>query len=455
MPISTLNPMSGEVIESYEAYDDAHVDRIVEAASRAQRHWKGLDVEARAAAVQPMGELLRSRLEEYALLMTVEMGKPISQARAEIEKCAMCVDHYVEHAPAYLASVSVPTDARQSGFRYIPLGVILGVMPWNYPFWQVLRFAIPTLIAGNGVVLKHASNVPSSALALERLAAEAGLPQGLFAIVLLEGGAVTPLIHDPRIAGVSLTGSEAVGRSIAREAGTALKPAVLELGGSDPFIVLDDADIEFAGKAAATARTLNNGQTCIAAKRFIVDGGVHDEFVDATVEALENLTVGDPSEDSTELGPMARIDLRDDLHTQVELTIRAGAQLVLGGTVPDGPGAFYPASLMVGAGPGMIGFDEELFGPAGVVVAADDDEMIIELANASRYGLSSSVWSRDDERALALGARVETGMVFVNGIVRSDPRLPFGGVKASGYGRELGQHGMLEFVNTQTYWTSP
>ncbi|MCX2933748.1 NAD-dependent succinate-semialdehyde dehydrogenase [Mycobacterium sp. CVI_P3] len=452
MAIATVNPATGELVESYEPYDESRCSTVLEAASRAQRDWAAQDLGMRADRLQGLAKELRARQDEYAALITLEMGKPISQALAEVEKCAACVDHYVECGEAYLRPTTVEMGVRFSGVRYLPLGVVLGVMPWNYPFWQALRFAIPTLLAGNGVVLKHASNVPGSALALEQLALAAGLPEGLFGTVLVEGGAVIPLIHDDRIAAVSLTGSESVGRRIGAEAGAALKPAVLELGGSDPFIVLADADMAAAAQAAATARTLNNGQSCIAAKRFLVDSSVYDDFIDATRAALAALKFGDPTDPETQLGPMARSDLRDELHGQVIDTVAGGARLVAGGTPPSGPGAFYPATLLIDAGPGMVGFDEELFGPAGVVARANGEDALIELANCSRYGLGSSIWSGDPQRALQLGERVCSGMVFVNDYVRSDPRIPFGGVKASGYGRELGHHGIHEFVNAQTVY---
>lgn len=454
MTIETLNPATGELVESFQPYTATRVEEILASSERAQRAWALRDVRDRAEALVPMAELLRSRVDVYASLMTLEMGKPIAQSRAEILKCAGCVEHYAENGPHYLSAEAVATSASRSGYRYLPLGVVLGVMPWNYPFWQVLRFAIPTLIAGNGVVLKHASNVPGSALALEQLLLDTGLPAGLFSTVLLEGAGVIPLIHDRRIAAVSLTGSESVGRRIGAEAGQALKPAVLELGGSDPFIVLRDADIEAAAQAASMARTLNNGQSCIAAKRFIVDDAVHDDFVAAFAVALKGLKVGDPMDPETKLGPMARSDLRDELHLQVQKTADAGATIVVGGEVADAPGAFYPASLLTGVRPGMVGFDEELFGPAGMVVRSSSDDERIGLANASRYGLGSSIWTSDHEHALAIGERLETGMVFVNEFVRSDPALPFGGVKASGYGRELGRPGILQFVNTQTTWVA-
>ncbi len=452
MAIATVNPATGELVESYEPYDESHWGTVLDAAHRAQRDWAAQDISARATRMQGLATKLRECRDEFSSLITLEMGKPISQARAEVEKCAACVDHYVERGEDYLRPASIDMGVRFSGVRYLPLGVVLGVMPWNYPFWQALRFAIPTLLAGNGIVLKHASNVPGSALALELLAAEAGLPEGLFGTVLVEGGAVTPLIHDVRIAAVSLTGSESVGRRIGAEAGAALKPAVLELGGSDPFIVLADADVSAAAYAAATARTLNNGQSCIAAKRFLVDESVYDDFVDATLTAMAALKFGDPSDPETELGPMARRDLRDELHDQVLGTVSDGARLVAGGEVPEGAGAYYPATLLADARPGMVGFDEELFGPAGVVARAKGEGALVSLANASRYGLGASIWSADPERALRIGERLDSGMVFVNDFVRSDPRIPFGGVKASGYGRELGRHGIHEFVNAQTLY---
>ena len=454
MAIETLNPATGELLTKYEAYSQSKIESILKAAVGTQKSWASQSIDQRATALAPMANLLRARVDEYALLMTTEMGKPISQSKAEVLKCATCVDHYVENGARYLQEGVVPTSAQRSGFRYLPLGVILGVMPWNYPFWQLLRFAIPTLLAGNGVVLKHASNVPGSALALEQLMLDTGLPEGLFSTVLIEGSGVIPLIHDNRIAGVSLTGSEGVGRRIGSEAGQALKPAVLELGGSDPFIVLADADVSAAAKAAATARTLNNGQSCIAAKRFIVVESAHDEFISEFVSALSALKVGDPTDPNTQLGPMARADLRDELHEQVLQTIQTGAKIALGAKVESGPGAFYPATVLTGVTPGMTGFDEELFGPAGVVVKASTADDAISLANSSRYGLGSSIWTADVEKGLHLGAQLETGMVFVNDFVRSDPALPFGGVKASGYGREMGSHGILEFVNTQTIWVA-
>ncbi len=396
MAIATVNPATGELIESYQPYDESRWGGVLDAARRAQRDWAAAEVSARAERLQGMAKVLRARLDEYSSLITLEMGKPISQARAEVEKCAGCVDHYVERGEEYLRPESVDMGVRVSGIRYLPLGVVLGVMPWNYPFWQALRFAIPTLLAGNGTVLKHASNVPGSALALEALAVEAGLPEGLFGTVLVEGGAVTPLIHDDRIAAVSLTGSESVGRRIGAEAGAALKPAVLELGGSDPFIVLADADVAAAARAAATARTLNNGQSCIAAKRFLVDDSVYDDFIDASLAAMGELKFGDPTDPGTELGPMARRDLRDELHGQVMATVGDGARLAAGGQPPAGPGAYYPATLLIDARtrewPASTRNSSAL--PASSP-ERNGEAALVELANASRYGLGASIWSAD------------------------------------------------------------
>lgn len=452
MAIATVNPATGELVKSYQPHDESRWGEVLDAACRAQREWATQDVRTRADRMRGLADVLRARQDEFSSLITLEMGKPITQARAEVEKCASCVDHYVERGEEYLRPLTIDMGVHLSGARYLPLGVVLGVMPWNYPFWQALRFAIPTLLAGNGVVLKHASNVPGSALALEQLSVDAGLPDGLFGTVLVEGGAVAPLIRDDRVSAVSLTGSETVGRQIGAEAGAALKPVVLELGGSDPFIVLADADVAAAARAAATARTLNNGQSCIAAKRFLVDDSVYDDFVDATRTALAALKFGDPFDPETDIGPMARRDLRDELHDQIVGTVNDGARIVFGGRLPEGPGAYYPATLLVDARPGMVGFDEELFGPAAVVARAKGETALIDLANVSRYGLGASIWSADAEHALRMAERLQSGMVFVNDFVRSDPRIPFGGVKASGYGRELGPQGILEFVNVQTVY---
>jgi succinate-semialdehyde dehydrogenase/glutarate-semialdehyde dehydrogenase len=346
----------------------------------------------------------------------------------------------------------VETDAAESGVRYDPLGTVLAVMPWNFPYWQVLRFAAPTLMAGNTALLKHASNVPGCSLAIERLLAEAGFPEGVFQSLLIASGAVAAVIADPRVAAVTLTGSERAGRAVAEEAGRQLKKTVLELGGSDPFLVLADADPETAAKAATEARTINSGQSCIAAKRFIVERPVAEAFTDALVRRMEALRVGDPRVRENQVGPLARRDLRDELHDQVERSVAAGARRRTGGAVPEGAGAYYPPTVLDRVRPGQPAFDEELFGPVAAVIVAESRDEAVELANASPYGLGASLWSSDADAARELVPRIEAGAVFVNGIVKSDPRLPFGGVKRSGYGRELARFGIREFVNVKSYW---
>lgn len=451
-PIASIDPRTNELVRQFEAYDRPTCDAVLSAAARSQAQWREEGVIKRAERLRSLAAHLRNELPGYARLITLEMGKPIAQAEAEIEKSAACAEYYADCASEHLAEEPIVTDADRSAVVYRPLGVILGVMPWNYPFWQVLRFAIPTLVAGNGVVLKHASNVPQCALALEDAFVASGFPQHLFRTILIPANAVDRIIEDPRIAGVSLTGSEQAGRHVARIAGGALKPAVMELGGSDPFIVLDDADVESAARAAAQARTLNVGQSCIAAKRFLVDERVRAQFVDGFVSAMKSLTVGDPFDRTVAIGPLARVDLRDEVHDQVRRSEAAGADVVVGGLVPDGGGAFYPPTVLADVTKGMAAVDEEVFGPVGAVMAFDDDTAAVALGNDSPYGLGASIWTRDLGRASILSDRLESGMVFVNGIVKSDPRLPFGGVKASGFGRELGRHGLLEFTNIQARW---
>jgi succinate-semialdehyde dehydrogenase/glutarate-semialdehyde dehydrogenase len=448
----SVNPATGELVREYPEHDADAVGRRLEVARLASTAWRATPIAARAGLLSHVGRLLRERRDEYARLMTLEMGKPIVAAESEVEKCAWVCEHYAEHGARFLADETVATDAAKSLVRYEPLGVVLAVMPWNFPFWQVFRCVAPALLAGNTVVLKHASNVPGCALAIEDVMRAAGAPEGAFTALLVPSTVVSRLIADPAIAAVSLTGSESAGVEVAQAAGRAIKKTVLELGGSDPFVVLADADLERTAAGAVAGRTVNNGQSCIAAKRFIVEDAIAQRFEAALIEGLRRLTVGDPLDRAVAIGPLARADLRADLHDQVERSVRAGARLALGGTIPSGRGFFYPPTVLTGVEPGMAAFDEETFGPLAAVTRAHDARQAIELANRTRFGLGASLWTGDPARGEALAAEIDAGAVFVNGIVKSDPRLPFGGVKRSGYGRELAWHGLREFVNVKTVW---
>ena len=448
----SVNPATGETLREYAEHDEAAVGRMLEVASAAAASWRTTPLAERATFLRRLASSLRARQTECARLMTLEMGKPIAAAEAEVEKCAWVCEYYAEHGPRHLAPEPVATDAARSLVRYEPLGVVLAVMPWNFPFWQLFRCAVPALLAGNPVVLKHASNVPGSALAIAEVFRRAGAPEGVFTALLVPAAMVRRLIEDPAIAAVSITGSEPAGVAVAEAAGRAIKKSVLELGGSDPFIVLADADPLRAASAAVGARTVNNGQSCIAAKRFIVERAVAERFETAFVEGMRALTMGDPMDRAIAIGPLARADLRRELHDQVERSVRAGATLALGGTIPAGPGFFYPPTVLTAVEPGMAAFDEETFGPLAAVTRARDVAHAIRLANASRLGLGASLWTADVTRGEGLAAEIEAGAVFVNGVVKSDPRLPFGGIKRSGYGRELAWHGLREFVNVKTVW---
>jgi succinate-semialdehyde dehydrogenase/glutarate-semialdehyde dehydrogenase len=436
-------------------HDEAYVDARLQDAVQAQRLWARRSVAERAPLLKDVARLLRLRSADYARMITEEMGKAIIEAEAEVEKCAWTCEYYAGHAATLLADEEVASSASHSAIVYDPLGVVLAVMPWNYPFWQVIRFAAPTLAAGNGAILKHAGNVPRCALALEGLFAEAGFPAGLFASLQIPASRVRDLIEDPRIAAVTLTGSTAVGRQVAAQSGKALKKQVLELGGSDPFIVLADADIPAAAQAAAKARFHNCGQSCISAKRFIVEAAVADRFVAAMRDAVLAMKVGDPLRRDVAIGPMARFNLRDELHDQVLRSIAAGAQCVLGAHIIDGDGPFYAPTILDHVTPDMPAGREETFGPVAAILRVASVDEAIAVANGTEFGLGASLWTSDMERAPLLSRRIEAGAVFINAVVASDARLPFGGIKQSGYGRELGSHGIREFTNIKTVWTGP
>jgi succinate-semialdehyde dehydrogenase/glutarate-semialdehyde dehydrogenase len=455
MSIESINPADGTLLTTFEETPPDEVSRILDGARAAFAAWSRRPVAERAAMVVRAADWLEAHVEELARLITVEMGKTIVESRAEVRKCAWNCRWFAEHGPAFLAPEPAPSSARESFVEFPPLGVVLAIMPWNFPLWQVFRFAAPALLAGDVAVLKHASNVPQCALAIERAFRESGFPEGVFRTLLVGGARAEELIDDPRIAAVTLTGSEAVGARVARRAGAALKKAVLELGGSDPYLVLGDADAMAAASLAVRARFQNAGQSCIAAKRFIVEKRAAVEFIEAFVRGARALRVGDPLREETQMGPLARADLRGALADQVARSLGAGAKLVCGGRAVDGPGFFYEPTVLAEVRPGMPAFDEETFGPVAAVTLADDEEHALALANATPYGLGANLWTRDLERAKRLAPRIEAGSVFINGMVASDPRLPFGGVKRSGYGRELSHYGIREFVNIQTVWIGP
>jgi succinate-semialdehyde dehydrogenase/glutarate-semialdehyde dehydrogenase len=448
--LESINPTDGAVLGQYNEHTDAQLDSILTRAASVQAGWRRQSFNERARVVARVGALLRSRQKEHAALITREMGKPLRQAEAEIEKCAACCDYYAENAAGFLAPEHTKTEATRSYVVFQPLGVLLAIMPWNFPFWQVIRAAIPALMASNAVVLKHASNVTGCALAVEAIFREAGAPEGLFAAVLVSSKRASALVEHRAIAAVTLTGSTAAGASVAAAAGANLKKTVLELGGSDAYVVLGDADIEAAAAACVTSRLINSGQSCIAAKRFIVVESVRPRFEELFAEKMRAQKVGDPFDPETTIGPLARHDLRETLEDQVQRSLRAGAKPLLGGTRLTGPGAFFPPTVLTGVRPGMSAFDEETFGPVAAIVPAADEEQAIVLANTTVFGLGAAVFTKDAARGEAVARELEAGCCFVNDYVRSDPRLPFGGIKQSGYGRELGQAGIREFVNAKT-----
>lgn len=453
--IRSINPATGAVLAEYDLHSPEEVNAALDSAVEAQRAWRKVPIETRVGRLVAMAQELRAGKDRFARLITEEMGKPVTEAAGEIEKCAVTCEFYAEAAPRFLADETIASNASHSGVVFDPLGVVLAIMPWNYPFWQFFRFAAPALAAGNGTILKHASNVPGCAEEIEALMARAGFSDGLVQNLRVSVPEVAGLIADDRVAAVTLTGSTEVGQTVAAQAGAALKKQVLELGGSDPFIVLADADLEAAAETAVKARFVNVGQSCVNAKRFIVEQSVVQEFTDLFAQGIARLKVGDPLLTETQIGPMARANLRDELHDQVERSVAAGAEVIMGGKPIDGPGCFYAPTLLGGVAPGQAAFSEELFGPVASVISAADAEDAVALANASEFGLGAAIWTRDVDRARRMARAIEAGAVFINGMVASDARLPFGGIKKSGYGRELGSFGIREFTNIKTVWIGP
>jgi succinate-semialdehyde dehydrogenase/glutarate-semialdehyde dehydrogenase len=449
--IKSVNPSTGEALASYEAMRPGSVADIIRAAHEAFREWRSKSFRAKAYFMRELAGLLRERAEEFARLMALEMGKPVAQGRQEIEKCAWTCMYFADRARRMLSSMHIRTDGRRSFVTFQPLGLVLAVMPWNFPFWQVFRFAVPALMAGNGALLKHASNVPGCALAIERLFEDAGFPKNLLRALLIDADAALEVIGNPLVRAVTLTGSTEAGKAVAAKAGSLVKKTVLELGGSDPYIVLGDADLELAARTCVAARLVNSGQSCIAAKRFIVVESRLPEFEDLILDGFRQQRMGDPLDPKTHIGPLARRDLRETLDRQVKDSVAKGARLLIGGMIPEGPGAYYPPTLLGSVTPGMPAYHEELFGPVAALLSARDEHEAIRLANDTSFGLGAALFTTDLDKAERIAAtELECGVCFVNGQVASDPRLPFGGIKDSGYGRELSQFGIREFVNVKS-----
>jgi succinate-semialdehyde dehydrogenase/glutarate-semialdehyde dehydrogenase len=452
MSIASINPYTGRVLRRFPAFTWPKTERMLSQAHRAAATWQRTTFAERARVLTQAAALLRERQNDLARLMALEMGKPVTDGRAEVEKCAVCCEYYAAHGEGFMADEVIETDAGRSFISHQPLGVVLAVMPWNFPFWQVVRFIAPALMAGNVGLLKHASNVPQCALALEKIFHDAGLPAACFRALLIGSDLVEKLVQDDRVRAVTLTGSELAGAAVAAVAGAHIKKTVLELGGSDAFIVLADADLEAAARTAAQSRMTNSGQSCIAAKRFIVEKSVVKHFIQMLKQHLEQMQTGDPLEDATQYGPLARPDLADELTQQVQDSIAQGAKAELPGGQDRAGTALFRPMILSNVKPSQRAYAEELFGPVALVITARDADDAVRIANDSRFGLGAAIWSRDLPRAEELARRVESGAVFVNGLVKSMPELPFGGVKKSGYGRELSHLGMREFVNQKSIW---
>ena len=451
--LQSINPFNQEVVQNYKEYSQNEVDTIISDADSEFNKWKQTEFDIRSKLLRNTASILKNNIEEYSKIMTLEMGKPIRESRAEIEKCAWVCEYYAENGGKFLSPQEVKTDASKSYVTFQPLGAILAVMPWNFPFWQVFRFAAPTLMAGNVGILKHSSNVTGCALAIEQIFRDAGFPKNTFQILLINSKVVASVIENSAIKAVTLTGSTPAGKAVASKAGEMLKKTVLELGGSDPYIILEDANLQKAVNSCSISRLINTGQSCIAAKRFIVVESVLEEFQSLLIKKMKNIIMGDPFNENTDIGPMARIDLRDELHQHVIKSLKLGAKLLLGKQYSNGKGAFYQPIILTDVKPGMPAFDEELFGPVAAIIPVKNENDAIALANNSVFGLGAAIFTKDIARGEKIAAeKLEAGSCFVNDFVKSDPRLPFGGIKQSGYGRELSDFGIREFVNIKTVY---
>ncbi len=453
MTITSINPANGAEIKTYQQLTDQQIAEKIDQTNQAWLSWKQTALTERCELLHKLAEVLQNRKNELAQTMALEIGKPIKQGASEVEKCSAVCTYYAENAAAFLKDEIIITDASKSYITYQPIGIVLAIMPWNFPFWQVFRFLAPALAAGNCGVLKHASNVPGCALSIEEMVQQAGFPTHVFQTLLADSSQVDAIIENPLIKAVTLTGSNQAGVKVAQKAGSLIKKTVLELGGSDAYVILEDAYLELAATTCTDSRLINSGQSCIAAKRFIVVEAVAEKFTQLMLQKMSAKVMGDPMDEMTDVGPQARMDLRDELHEQVQRSIQAGAKCILGGEVPEGKNAFYPPTILTQVTKGMPAFDEELFGPVAAIIVAKDEDEAIQLANDSIFGLGGAVFTNDIERGEYIAAtRLEAGSCFVNSLVKSDPRLPFGGIKQSGYGRELGMIGMHEFVNIKTVY---
>ncbi len=452
MALETINPATEKIIKSFNAISNQEVSEIIDKVNKDFLNWKNFNYSKRKHLLLKAANILRNEKNKYAKILTMEMGKPITQAIAEVEKCAWVIEYYAKNTESILKEEIIKTDASESYVRFEPIGIVLAVMPWNFPFWQVFRFAAPALMAGNAAILKHASNVPMSALAIEEIFQKAGLPENLFRTLLITSNQVEKVIENPLVKAATLTGSEYAGSMVASRSGKLLKKSVMELGGSDPFIILEDADLDLSTTVAVSARLFNNGQSCIAAKRFIVVEEIYDKFEKLFLEKMKAVVIGDPMKEETELGPIARKDLLLELHGQVVKSVEKGATILLGGNILEQKGFYYPATILTNVKKGMPAYEQEIFGPVASVIKVKDEKEAIFVANDTDFGLGASLWTEDINKAKEIIPSIEAGSVFVNGMVKSDPRLPFGGIKLSGFGRELSHYGIKEFVNIKTVW---